>query len=475
MKIRNRLALQFALIIGLLLFSSFGAIYYLLRRYTRQEFSKQLFERSTTIAVLFLEADEANSAVIVRARRKFLQERLPHEIVGIYDINGQPIYLTHPTDTFPKRFLTRLLHLPRLTALTGYQQIAGITYHDNQGDFRILVAADDIDGEQQLAYLLQIMAGVLLLGLGLSAGLGRWFAHRFLDPVSEIMHHAQRIGASDLHLRVPVGPNEDELSELATTFNQMLGRLEIFFSHQQSFVTNASHELRTPLTIMIGEMETTLSRPRAEKFYHEILISTLTEARKLKDIITRLLQIAQLNAKQTMQHGGGKVQLDEVLYEACEEVHTIDPANTVYLSIKRLPENQDELIIPGDQPLFRLALINLLDNACKFSNRQPVQCTLSYDGRRLHIAIIDQGIGIAADELPYVQQTFYRALNAHGFHGYGIGLALAGRILRLHGADLHIESVLGQGTTMRISLPLTAGGVSPSMPPATRRSGPLKL
>ena len=448
------MAVQFALITGLLLFSSFGAIYYLLRRYVHYEFSKQLFERSSTTAVLFLEADEANPDIIVRARKKFLQERLPHETVGIYNANDQPVYITRPTDTFPSWLLTSLLHRSRLTTLAGYRQTVGIAYHDNQGDFRILVAADDIDGEQQLAHLLQIMAGVLLLGLGLSAGLGRWFANRFLDPVSKIVHHAQQLGASDLHLRVPVGPNRDELSELATTFNQMLGRLENSFTQQQSFVTDASHELRTPLTVMIGEMETTLSRPRPENVYHETLVSNLTEARKLKDTISRLLLIAQLNTEQTMLYGGGKVRLDEVLYEACEEVRLANSDYVIQLSIRSLPDNQDQLIVPGDQPLFRLALANLLNNACKFSNRQPVQCTLGYDGSQLHIDIVDQGIGIAADELPYVQQTFYRASNAQGFRGYGIGLALAGRILRLHSADLQIESVLGQGTTMRISLTL---------------------
>ena len=454
MKIRNRLAKQFALITGLLLLGSFGAIYYLLRRYVHHEFSKQLFERSSTIAVLFLEADEASPAIIIRARRKFQQERLPHETVGIYDTNGQPVFLTHPTDTFPSWMLTRLLHGPRLVTLSGYRQTVGIAYHDNQGDFRILVAADDIDGEQQLAHLLQIMAGVLLLGLGLSAGLGRWFAYHFINPVSEIVHHAQQIGASDLHLRVPVGPNRDELSELATTFNQMLGRLESSFVQQQSFVNNASHELRTPLTVMIGEMETTLSRPRSESVYYETLISNLAEARKLKDIISRLLLIAQLNAEQTMLHSEGKVRLDEVLYEACEEVRLLSTINIIQVSIKLLPENQDQFIIPGAQPLFRLALANLLENACKFSSSQPVQCTLSYDGSQLHIDIIDQGIGIATDELLYIQQPFYRASNARGFSGYGIGLALADRILRLHNADLRIESILGQGTAMRILLPL---------------------
>ena len=456
MKIRNQLALQFALIIGILLFGSFSSIYYLLRQYIRQDFSKQLFERLSTTAVLFLEADEVKPAIIVRARKKFMQERVPHEIIGIYDRNGNAIYLTHPTDVFSPDLLSHLLHRPRLTTLADNQQIAGITYHDNQGDFRVLIAADDIDGKQQLTYLLQIMAGILLLGLGLSAGLGRWFAHRFLDPVSKIVHHAQLIGASDLHLRVPMGPNQDELSELATTFNQMLDRLEISFAQQQSFVTNASHELRTPLTVMIGEMETTLSRSRAENVYYETLNSTLTEARKLNDIISSLLQIAQLNAEQTMQHGVGNVRLDEVLYEACEEIRLIDPANIIYLSIEDLPESQDQLIIPGDQPLFRRALINLLENACKFSDRHPVKCMLGYNGNKLHIAIIDQGIGIAADELPYIQQTFYRASNAHEFHGYGIGLALAVRILHLHSADIQIESVVGLGTTIRISLPLTA-------------------
>ena len=452
MKIRNRLAIQFALITGLLLFSSFSAIYYLSRRYVHHEFFKQLFVRSSTTAVLFLEADEVRPDIIARARKKFLQEQLPNEVVGIYDADDQPTYLAKPSDSFPAELLTRLQYQHRIISITDHRQTAGIAYHDNQGDFRILVSAEDIDGARQLSYLMQVMVGVLLLGLGLSAGLGRWFAHRFFGPVSEIVHHAQQIEASDLHLRVPVGLHQDELTELATTFNQMLGRLEISFAQQQSFITNASHELRTPLTIMIGEMETTLSRPRSVTAYCETLDSTLVEAQKLKGIINRLLQIAQLDAEQTMLLGNGTIRLDEVLYEACDEVRLMTPHNTIHLVMNELPDHQDQLIIPGDPQLFRLALINLLDNACKFSNGQPVQCTLNYDDNQLKISVTDQGIGIADDELPYIQQTFYRASNAHGFRGYGIGLALAGRIFHLHEAKLQIESSLGHGTTMRVLL-----------------------
>jgi signal transduction histidine kinase len=122
--------------------------------------------------------------------------------------------------------------------------------------------------------------------------------------------------------------------------------------------------------------------------------------------------------------------------------------------VRKLPEHTEQLSLPGDVSLFRLALTNLLSNACKFSAGQPVLCTLDYEGSRLLLCVIDQGIGIAPADLAHVRQAFFRAEHARSFHGFGVGLSLAVKIIELHGGTLEIESALGQGTTMRVVLPL---------------------
>jgi signal transduction histidine kinase len=335
----------------------------------------------------------------------------------------------------------------------GAQQVVGIYYQDNQGDFCIIVAAEDYAGQSRLAYLRLVAGGVLLGSVVVSFVVGRWFARSALAPISHLVHQAQRVSAADLHLPLPAGEPHDELGELAATLNLMLQRLKESFERQQSFVNNASHELRTPLTSIMASLEIALTRPRTPEVYVETLQSTLQEAHQLKEIINRLLQIAQLASREAGLQPGSTMRLDEVLYATCEEVAAQYEPARIQVLVQRLPDDAEQLDVPGDRHLFRLALGNLISNACKFSTA-PVTCTLDCTDRQATISIADQGIGIAPAELAHVRQTFFRASNAQGIRGYGVGLALANQIFELHGAELEIESVLNKGTTMRVRVSL---------------------
>ncbi|GAC1590695.1 MAG: HAMP domain-containing sensor histidine kinase [Hymenobacter sp.] len=454
MKIRTKLALQFTLLVALLLVVGLGITYYLAEQYALQQFEQRLQDRAYTAAALYLEADEQPNNITERVRQHFMR-RLPHEVIGIYDAAGQPSFQTS-AGVFSPALIARVRAKHLLTLRRGEQQTVGIYYRDNQGDFSILVSATNYNGFQRLAYLRLVMIGVLLGSIAVSFGLGSLFARSALAPVSDLLHHAQQIGASDLHWRIPVGPSGDELAELANTFNHMIQRLQGAFEQQQSFVAHASHELRTPLTVLIGEIQILLARPRPAEAYRDALDSALEEANKLKGIVNRLLQLAQLDANETMLPVGGEVRLDEVLYEACEEVMAVRPGAQVSARVDDLPTDAAHLLIPGDRNLFRLALTNLIDNACKFSENKPVVCGLEYHGGCVMLSIADKGVGIASQELDYVRQSFFRASNARGFPGFGVGLALAAKIIALHGGRLEIDSVLHQGTTMRIRLPAPA-------------------
>lgn len=451
MRIRTKLAMQFTLLVGLLLGVGLGTTYYLARLNALQHFRQRLQDRAYTAAALFLEADEQSNARTEQVRRRFLRG-LPQEVVGIYDAAGHPAFLTVP-NAFPSALIARVRRNHWVSVRRGAQQTVGVYYQDNQGDFSILVSATDYHLLRRLTYLRLVMLGVLTGSVLLSFGLGYWFARNALAPVSDLMHYAQKIGASDLHLRIPVGESRDELAELASTFNHMIARLEAAFEQQKNFVANASHELRTPLTAMIGEMQIVLSRPRPPEAYCAALESVSEEADKLKEIINRLLQLAQLDASEKVFSPGGTVRLDEVLYEACEEVMVARPQAQVTTVVQQLPENAEELIIAGDHQLFRQALINLIDNACKFSDNQEVTSTLNCCNGYVEISVTDHGIGIAPQDLEHVRQTFFRASNALPFQGYGVGLALANKIIGLHSAKLVIDSVLEQGTTMRVLVP----------------------
>ena len=450
MTIRTRLALQFTLLVGLLMGAGLGAVYYLSWQNAHRVYEQRLRERAYTAAALFLEADEQSSARTARARQRFVRS-LHEEAIGIFDDQGRVRFGTVADPAFTPTLLARVRQRGSVRLQRGAEYTLGIYYRDNQGNFCIMVTAVDWAGQTRLAYLRLVSGCVLLISLVLSFVLGRWFARTALAPISDLVHQAQRVGASDLQLRLAGPPPPDELGELSATLDLMLQRLKHAFEEQQSFVSNASHELRTPLTAMIGELEITLARPRTAETYAATLQSALAEARKLKEIINRLLQLAQLGNGDARLPAGGTLRLDEVLFEACEEATLLQEPGRVRIVLDELPTDADRLTVPGDRHLFRLALSNLIDNACKFSEA-PVVCSLTYQPGQVVFTIADAGIGIAPADLQHVRQTFFRAPNARGFHGYGVGLALAARIFSLHGATLDIESEVGKGTTMRVRL-----------------------
>jgi signal transduction histidine kinase len=450
MTIRTRLSWQFTLLMGLLLSAGLGTVYYLSWHNTRQQYEQRLRERAHTAAALFLEADEQSPASTNRARQRFLRT-LHGEVIGIFDTAGRRRFNTQADSAFTPALLARVRREGTVVQRYGDRQVVGIYYRDNQGDFCILVAAEDYGGQERLAYLRLVAGGVLLGSLVVSFVLGRWFARNALAPISHLVHQAQRVSAADL--RLPAGEANDELGELSATLNLMLQRLKESFERQKSFVSNASHELRTPLTSIMVTLEVALNRPRTPEAYVETLHSTLHDAHRLKEIINRLLQLAQLDSHEAGLQPGSTMRLDEVLYATCEEVAAQYDPSRIQVLLGRLPADAEQLDVPGDRHLFRLALGNLIGNACKFSTA-PIACTLDCTDQQAVISITDQGIGIAPDELAQVRQTFFRASNAQGVGGYGVGLALANQILELHGATLEIDSVLHQGTTMRVRVPL---------------------
>jgi signal transduction histidine kinase len=260
------------------------------------------------------------------------------------------------------------------------------------------------------------------------------------------------INTENLHLRLGISNNTDEINDLARTFNNMLDRLETSFESQNNFVSNASHELSTPLTSIIGEAELALQKERSAERYKEAMKIILHDAERLKAIIQSLLSLAQTG------FDGKKQQLvtlraDEVILSAKRAVDRIYPDNRVRIDYSLLPENEEKLKIQGNENLLTLAITNIILNACKYSENKEVVVGIGSSDTNLIIFIKDSGIGIPEDELRYIYDPFFRASNTGRVKGYGIGLPLARNIIRIHKGILKVNSVVNQGTQVEIFLP----------------------
>lgn len=233
----------------------------------------------------------------------------------------------------------------------------------------------------------------------------------------------------------------------------MLDRLQTAFDIQNNFVSSASHELKTPLTAIIGEAEIVLSKERDAGTYKQTLEVILKEAEKLEAMTTALLSLAQSGFNNNRENYE-PVRLDELLYEIGETIQRINPESKLKLEMQELPASMEGLVVMGNPQLLKLAISNVIMNACKYSSNQPVGIKISSNQQQLRLDVSDSGIGIPDAELKHVFVPFFRASNTGPYKGYGVGLPLALNIIRQHHGNISVASDEGKGTRVTILLPL---------------------
>ena len=302
--------------------------------------------------------------------------------------------------------------------------------------------------------LFAIISVVILAGLG-----GLFLASRVLKPVEQITKTAQEIEESDLSRRITV-KNDDELGRLASTLNDMIGRLEAAFSRQRQFTADASHELRTPLAIMQAEATLALSKERSEADYRKSLETISQESAYMSSVIGKLLFLARSDAGKE-QLNFADVELKELITQLSTNVEALAADKGIKFSVDA-PEN---LLVYGDKVKIRQLFINILENAVRYTPEGGyISVSILKKDKNAVIAISDTGIGIPAEHLPHIFERFYRVDKARSRAdgGVGLGLAIAKYIADSHNGKIEVASQIGKGTTFTITLPLKKETLPPS-------------
>ena len=306
--------------------------------------------------------------------------------------------------------------------------------------------------EETLHRLLIVLLVTVPVAL-MAALAGGWFlARRALRPVEAITLAAQRIAAGDLTQRLTVPPSSDEVGRLAVTFNEMIARLEASFRQIRQFTTDASHELRTPLTVMKGETELALRRPRSAEDYQRVLESSLEEIDRMTRIVDELLFLSRADL--------GEVKLESIPVRLDTLVEDIHRQATL------LGQEQDVQVtlgtvtpatVRGDELRLRELLLNLVDNAIKYSRPGgKVEISLVTEGTIARLSVLDHGIGIPPDAQARIFDRFYRtdAARAHAKKGTGLGLSICKWIAEAHHGRIEVQSTEGEGSRFTVVLPL---------------------
>jgi signal transduction histidine kinase len=264
-----------------------------------------------------------------------------------------------------------------------------------------------------------------------------------------------KITIASLNMRVNEGNGTDEIAQLSITFNKMLERLESAFEMQRSFVSNASHELRTPLTSITGQIEVSLMNPRTHEEYKAILESVLEDIKNLNSLSNGLLDLAKASSdiSAIALH---KLRIDEILWETSAELIERKKDYKISIEFTQPIDDENELIILGNHHLLKTAIVNLMDNACKYSPDRSVEIYLSVKARDIVVEFKDKGMGIDTADLDKIFHPFFRASNAKNISGNGLGLTLTDKIVRIHRGAITIESQLQKGTKVTVSIPISA-------------------
>jgi heavy metal sensor kinase len=304
---------------------------------------------------------------------------------------------------------------------------------------------------------------LLLLGTGLLAltlvGLGAWWTTgRTLRTVDSITATARRIELSqDLSPRIPDLPAapDDEMTRLVRTFNNMLSRLDATFQAQKQFVADSSHELRSPLTVIKGNLEL-WRRARTEEDRQVAAAAIEQETARMTRLVENLLFLAQIETtpvRSTQPVLREPVELDSLLLTVYQQARTIGRTHHITLA------HEDVVTVQGDRDQLQQLLLNLVDNAIKYT---PAGGTISLglygEGNWARLEVADTGIGIPADDLPHIFDRFYRSDKARSrtMGGAGLGLAIVREIAEAHGGRVEVFSTPGQGTLFRVWLPRNA-------------------
>jgi signal transduction histidine kinase len=312
----------------------------------------------------------------------------------------------------------------------------------------VAMSMEDFEIVQLLKNVLLVIFPVIIMML---FGIARFFAGRSIRPVKTIIETSSQITQDNLQMRIPLPSNKDELFILSQNINHLLDRIEHAIEREKQFTSDASHELRTPLAVIKGTMEVLIRKPRNKQEYEEKINFCISEVDRLNHMVDQLLLLARFeNQKQNLK--SESVYLNALLLDLLARFSDKIKNNKIVISTNF----SQEYSIASDMYLVTIIISNLLSNAIKYTHSEgKVSLLLFEEEGSVQFSIIDNGIGIAPNDIAKVFQSFYRSENSNQatIKGTGLGLSIVKRLCDLLQIKISIKSELNVGTVINLSFP----------------------
>lgn len=448
MKISSRISIVFSIISSIVIIL-YGIIIYLLENnHTVTDFSNALKNRVNTTEQFFLEQDSFSKPEFETIKNQFTH-KLFEEQEEVIDIsqNKNPVF----KDEYSSDLKNKLLTNNNYSFFDNKRQGESKIFTIKGKRYLIIVSAFDKTGQQNLSFLLKIIILLTFIAIPLIFIIGFAYSKKALLPIRKKIEKANRISATNLNERLKIINPNDELGQLTVSFNNLLNRLEKSFHIQKSFISNASHEIKNPLTAIMGEAEIALSKKRNVNEYIDSLDVILSESERLNHTVNNLLQLSKVSSNE--EHIKYEPhEFSSFIKQTIKSYQFINSKSQIFFKNNAISKINLKALI--NISLLKTSILNIIDNACKFSDNQPVNIELEIENNHFLLIIKDSGIGVPKNEVETILQPFYRGSNTIKIQGSGIGLALSLRIIRLHKGDLAVNSIEKEGTLVSIKIPI---------------------
>lgn len=458
--LRMRITLLYTVIFSALFGGFFFSAYHLVASQLNQDATVELTDRvqglrgylkfDNGVPVLHYDANTPETSLFVRNTTRYYQ---------IYDLTRGGLVTQSPEmRLLGLSFVPKELELSRHGILDvntddGPLRFLNTRIHSPSGDEFLLQVGISLkpmyDALRRFANL-GLWLGPLALIL---AGTSGWImAGSALNPVRNIAGAARKLELSNLHQRLPISGSHDELDELAITFNDAFARLDDAVGEMKQLMGSMAHELRTPLAALRGEAEIALLHGSSVEELKRVLASQLEEIDRLTRLIGQILTVTKAESgllKLTRQ----PVDVQALLKDLAETLAVLAAAKDIALSF----ECDEPLVASGDAQWLKHAVLNVVDNAIKYTPEGGTVTVRGYKAARdVVIEVRDTGIGIPSEALPHIFERFYRveSSRAKDVEGVGLGLNLTKWIVDHHGGTIHVTSHPGTGTQVELRLPL---------------------
>jgi heavy metal sensor kinase len=374
-------------------------------------------------------------------------------------ISGKPRDGSFDPSEVPALSAVRAGDLQRKVDLpAGSMLIAALPYAVGDAAYVVEVGVSSARTDETVRQVLLMLVIGLPIAVAVAVTGGFVLVRRALRPVDNLSQKAAAITQHNLSERLPVVRTGDELERLSLSLNVMISRLEDAINSSKQFVADASHELRTPLAVLRGEIENLAQDIELKPQTRETLGSALEEVDRLAEIVEGLLALSRLDT--------GEAHSQWVKFDLAELVTTTADQMSLLAEDKNITvacDSASRVMIEGDQARLKQVVVNLLDNAIKYTpNGGRIKLKIAHEDGDAVLDIADDGIGIPAEALPHVFKRFFRVDGSRSRDqgGAGLGLSIVKSICDAHGARVEVRSTPGQGSLFRIRQPLAAEPVA---------------